>query len=1103
MKKSILTLSLAAVALGAAASVPLPAVERPSRLSSEEAAKVHRTPTSRNNVMRRVAPSGKVLMGYQSGYSYGNEIGMFRLNTDAECELMFIDDYTSQGYNLGQGWIRDGRLSVLADYTLFDLVDLRYLELDPYTGEILEDREIDIYDPVTQFPNYLPAFWSAAYIESKDRIYGYGPSENGQGYAFFSAPADNPAQAVSVRTPQYTEICIALAYDPEAGKLYGINRDDDLVVISPETGLQTVVMPTGLRTRYSISGMIYVPETKKLLLNTSTVEYVQGIAEIDPEAKTITQLCEYDNLEQYAFFYFVDSASDPAPIREPELDEAVFDHAAGNGTVSYFIPTEYFAGGTLSGNMTWYSTLDGEPYADGTTTAGDIVSVSFTGLPQGKHDFGFYVSQDGKRSAVNHHVMYVGYDIPNAPTNVTLSENEITWTEVTRCVNGGHLEPSELKYHVYLNNEEIGVTKDTRFELAIPEDTPFCSYRAKVVADNMGQLSSSAYSSSERWGAPWTLDFNIEPNNADASVCSAFDLNGDGNVWDYLEDDENPGHGEFYGARGTTESNDWIFLPPMNLDDPQASYEITYEIGNFSSWYDDLEVGVFLHDKLDPRTNVTTIQETRKFNNTKEYDTYTQRFAITEPGTYYVSFFNKAPAYHGGIRLRNITVKKLSTANTLPAEVSNFSAHGAAMGELKAIINFDLPSKYISGEDIPAETEVTASVTVGDNNSVATGAPGQHFTIELPTVQGWNRVQILTSIDGSEGKETVSDVFTGIDVPGPVSSIGGYVTEDNLTMVAQWTAPTEGENGYYINPADVVYNLMEYSDDEGWVVAEVLGKGIYEYSMSLPAGTPLSSARMGIAASTVAGTCSTVAWITDMLGQPHKLPVTETFENASFKYGPIRIVRLDDDYVDSEWGVVNPRLIDPAMDVPSGVACYGRSEGPTQKGMLMLPKFDLEGEVEPGVVFNVWTGPNAAEITIYGETFDSNGFVELAKIPRLNNGWQTIEIPFPDSFLNHKWVALYIDAFFPSESHYALISEYSVRGGVNSIYDIPVGEGWIRAGIGSILIQGFAGQDGAIFSLDGRQIWGGKVTADSMEVPVAAGTYVVRVGDSSLKLVVR
>jgi len=1109
MKKMFCATALAVVALSANTTVfanppegvPFPKAERPDVRVNADGRMIKKSgPAKLDNTLSRMVPEGQMLMGYRSPYGEDTPVGFYRLKESCEMELLSTDSYTSQGYVVNQGWMRDGRICALAEYSFLSILDYRYLELNPFTGEILEDRKIDLQDPVTTFLNYLPLFYSSAYDPVSDKVYGYGSSETGTGYSFSCAPGNDPAKAVSVKTPAYEEMCLSMAFNSDDGYIYGVNRNDDFVKISTD-GTQTVIMPTGMTTKYSEAGMVYMPERKKFLWVMMQTDYTYGLVEIDPAAKTLSVLGYFNDLEQFPFLFLADVADDQNPIKIPEIDEIKFDHTARQGTISYFVPTEYFAGGNFSGAVEWQATLDGENYSSGSSNAGDIVDVKYEPMTQGSHTFGFYVKQGQQGSPANVHTMFVGYGVPNAPANVKLTETKIEWDEVSRCADGGYLDYKNLKYHVYINDKEVGVTADTFLDYSLPVEDRYTSYSAKVVADNMGALSDACVSESIRVGKPWNLEASILPTPEEAAVCSAFDLNEDKSAWGgrFREDIT------YFSAPSLSNSDcdDYLFLPPMNFDDANVSYEISYEVGNFSEWYSDQRLAVYLHPVLDPREVETVIQEKAAFTNSREYKTYTQKFAVSKPGTYYISFYTDNDIYWTGLRVRNIHVRKLSTSTEIPLGVSNLKGNGAPKGELNALIDFDLPAKYISGQDIPSDITITAEVKCVDNVKTVSGKPGEHVSLEIGTAQGNNRIAVITSIDGTMGKEASVNVFTGIDVPSPVSALQGRMSADNLEMTLTWDKPSDiGENGYYVNPDDVDYYVLIRNEGK-WEVFEELGKNVFEYKFSVSPDIPMQSVYIGIAPGTAEGRCSTIYYMSDSMGTPYTLPIREEFENANFKYGPIRILRPTEDYADAEWGVLNPRQLDESMTEESGTACYGRSEGPTKRGMLMLPKVNVEGVEDPGIVFNFWTGMYAADVTILAETYETKEFIEIGKVPADLQGWQTLSFPFPDEIKDHKWVAIYLDAYFKTSSDYALFTDYEIRGGVSGIYNVSVGEGAIHTGEGEIVVRELGGSHISVYSLDGRMVWSATAGSDEVHIPMDAGTYIVRAGQSAAKVLVR
>lgn len=250
--------------------VPFPEVERPS-VKFEAPAKPHARQNRATKAPMLAPPTGYTVMGYQNVGAYGVDMGVYRLTEEAAQEFVFSDDYTKRNYVLTAGWMRNGRLCAVAEYSIFSIMDFRYLEMDPYTGRIIIDRKIALQDPVTEFYNYLPTYMTAAYIEEDGDLYGYTSNAAGNGYAFFRAEEGDPTKTEVVKEirasgDEYDQLCVSFCYNPDDGYFYGINRKDKLVRIDKK-GDQTEVMalPQEISTRFSTAGMLYNPETKRIL----------------------------------------------------------------------------------------------------------------------------------------------------------------------------------------------------------------------------------------------------------------------------------------------------------------------------------------------------------------------------------------------------------------------------------------------------------------------------------------------------------------------------------------------------------------------------------------------------------------------------------------------------------------------------------------------------------------------------------------------------------------------------------------------------------------------------------------------------------------------
>ena len=254
-------------------------------------------------------------------------------------------------------------------------------------------------------------------------------------------------------------------------------------------------------------------------------------------------------------------------------------------------------------------------------------------------------------------------------------------------------------------------------------------------------------------------------------------------------------------------------------------------------------------------------------------------------------------------------------------------------------------------------------------------------------------------------------------------------------MHVTWDKPTDvGANGYYVNPDEVSYNVMSYNNGE-WTVIATLENDVQEYTFSVNANIGLKSEWIGVVPVSIAGASESMPWMSDMLGTPYRLPAYEDLENAQLKYSPLRVLRLTDTSTFSDWGINNPKLIHEMFQNESGVCIVGTAEIDEIDGRLMLPKFSTEGLSSVGMTIDVWTGANMADIKILGEVYNSDKLIEIGKIPS-GTGWTTHTFAFPPAMQNQKWIALYIDAYYPKLSSLALVSGYSIYDGVSGIGNV-------------------------------------------------------------------
>lgn len=1079
--------------------VAAPKVEMPRRADAAARAMLPATPM-RHASRPAPVPEGNFYFGYLGDCDYYEPYGIYRVSLEGEKEMMWTSHYLDSNYMLTNAWLRNGRLCALSHYYTFSVVDYRYEEYDPYTGEWLDDRQISLQDPVTQFTDYLPYYISTAYDSDTDTLYGYTCNSGGTGYAFFMAPEADPDETVAVldKIP-YSEVCASICYNPSDKCLYGVNRENRFVRIEKD-GTQTTLFDLGCSTVYATAALLYDADNDWFIWNACLLDRTTHLWAIDLNTESIIELSDLPNGENFLCLFQGNQADTPQAISSPIVDRVRFERGSNSGTISYYMPDTYFLGDSLSGELTWVAEVDGIEYSRGAAETGNRVEVAFSDITTGNHTFTLHVLLGDLYSTKASSSFFVGFDEPCAPEGVTFDGHTVAWNEVIRGVNGGYIDREALLYHVYLNGAEVGTTPSTSLDIEMSPDAPYGSYSAYVVADNHGTISeASASTKPVSAGQPWQIPARLEPTRDQAAACVAVDADGDTNTWGYAM--LNDGTEAFCDPNFHAHNcDDYLFLPPMAFDDPDAVYELTIDVANRNS-YPDVSFSAALYSDVDPAAKVADLIP-RSIVTGRDFSPMSQVFTVPAKGVYYVAFHTDNSAYKYGVRICHIDVVMKRAGNEgIPTAVTNLSARGADKGELKAMVSFTFPTTQLNGAQLDADTELTAVVAAAGTATV-TGLPGQAASVEVETLQGDNEVTVDISSEYGKGQRTSVRVYTGFDIPEGVDTMQGYVTADNMTLHCEWTPPTAGENGYYIDPAQLTYRILQFDSYDGWVLIDELPADAREYDFTISDGSQLQSARIGVAPASVAGQSGTINWLTDVLGKPYTLPMREDFADAQMHFTPVRIMRLTDEYTDSEWGVVDPERIDPIFANESHMSAYGRSTEGECRGCLMLPKFSTVGIDRAGAVFRIWNGEFMPAITIYGDAYGLSDWVELATVEP-GNGWNDIYVEFPESMQENPWCAIYFDVWFPSAYAYCLIENYEIRANVSGVGAIcGNSDTRIVPGKGCVQVEGVAGGPVAVYYTDGRLIFSTTASGGTERVALLPGIYVVKAGDVKAKVMV-
>ena len=966
----------------------------------------------------RISPSGATLYGFLAWDSdfYGEDKHTYEFReimTDGQAVTSMWD---SDLY-LSLGFVKDGVLYAYGhDSEAYYVYSTYYGTWDVATGEQLSIE----YTDHTNFGNTVIC---GAYDPDADKFYAYTYNRNGSGYMLRTSSSTKMSAMTTIESKvEYDDICLSMAYNPMDRTLYGVTTGGKFVKVDPTDGSLTELFDTKISIDSSPTAMIYSPEDNTMIWN---VNYTSGIAalySVDIEAKKCTKIADWVEEERYSFFACPDQAIEADAPAMPTIKSVNFGAGATQGEIVITMPTITYSGTALSGQLDYFVKVDDKQVAQGSASVGQDVKVALS-LEEGFRSIKCYCVANGKKSQETVHDLYVGTDIPKAPTNVKLDQTGLRWDAVTEGVNGGYIESSAMTYEIYVNDEKQGTSKYPIYAYDFPKGKTIDAYTAKVYAVYNGKLSEPGVSNTVIYGDPYTSPAVFTPTERQALLFSMVDANEDGQTWIY--DASTPCFYNFYNYYN--DADDWLITPAIKLTSTDHIYEISLDAaavaGNYTEAFE-----VYIGGSPTPATMTKIFG--RNDVSGSAFKTYSDIFTIDATGNYYIGIRATSKAAQYMLRVANIRLAQSERTTGVPGAVYDITTKPASEGELNATITFRMPEVDMRGNALDKSNELTATISSGVETVTKSGKPGARIRVTLATEQGNNNVKIVAENEQGKGKESEVVVYTGVDVPNYVTGIKSSVSEDNMTIHLSWNAPTYGFNGGYINPDGLTYRICYYSDYMGWTVdpsIPPLTKTSFDYT--IPKGESLGAYNIGIASVNEAGRCPAVSSIYVVAGEPYRLPMIETYPGGMASCNPMMSWTPTEDYNGSAWFVDEPGKYAPNAAYDKGAAIVGYGASALSKGRLSLAKFSTEGATNPVFSFDFYF--RGVDADILALTY---GMSEPVKIGSTSDyegdGWGNITMQLPEQFQNKKWVELYFDATYPVAYTFIIVGQYEVRNDV-------------------------------------------------------------------------
>lgn len=1003
-----------------------------SRLVNIHSSKRH------SNLPLKANPSGSRIQGWRTSDDYGDRpSGWYELGVNGSEKLLWEyhdPDWVNDGWSeepdfpFNSGFWRNGKVyGFHAEMLLYWLVwGHGMFTLD---GEI---SDYEVYGDDLDLQDFSTYVLSCAYDSDNDKVYAYTLNADASAYMLQSINPDTWEFSPINTNVDIEDICVGFCYNPIDKKFYGMIPDGRLVTLDVSSGKVTQVAKYNLPVTTTIEGMVYSPLDKQFIFVYSDGNGSSVLYTIDPMNFNIEKRADLVGSMQYRILVTPDTPLDPKAPLTPEIIS--FDFVNGNlsGTASIRIPVKTFDGSALSGSLKVFARVDGKLYNEITAIPGSIVEIPFKNISEGNRNFSFSVATGTLESAEAQQTRFIGFDTPKPPQNIRLEAGSLLWDIASEGINGGYIDAAALTYNVYLNGEKINQQpiSGTSFDFDMPEET-FRKYVAQVEAINHGHVSDRGFSNDIKYGNPFSLPFSMAPTITESELVKVISVPSQSlENWIYSGDNI---YGNYFTCNTMSydgSEDKWIFLPGIMVPQTDNLIEISFEIKCQGYEENNENIAVGFGEEQKPES--VKIAGSFEDLNNEDWKKLTV-WCFPTAGVRYLGFKTVANKNSNCIMLRRISVKVSDRPSTTPAGVENLKATALPKGELKARVNFNLPTCDVAGQ-ILTDSHLTVKVTTAAESKTVNGIPGSMQTVEIATVNGMNTITV-SAYNSSAGIESSTTVFTGVDVPRPINNLCVSNSRDYRSLHLEWDAPTEGANGGYVDPASINYIFYVFNEETyEWEINRELGSVTsYDY-VPESLGEGINVAQLAILTRNDIGDCGTIRVANAPVGQPYTLPMKEVFNENEYqpKFGD-----HPDETYKVEWGYVGdayPYWV--SKPTPYGDAAYVAQGLATEKARIVMPAFSTEGVDAAGMELPIWCGPQSGEVRVYVRAFGLKPELIGSFHDVSEDGWAKHRFHLPAKFLGQKWVNLIIDAVFNEDGQTAGFGQFKIQTFCN--HDIAI-----------------------------------------------------------------
>lgn len=525
------------------------------------------------------------------------------------------------------------------------------------------------------------------------------------------------------------------------GQIYGIVLDDNgqgelcSFPVSDIKNGNIILQPkliggTGITVGDYSQSMEFDKSTHRLWWVAQAIDDNVYLVELDPKtgaALSKTQIAGAPQVLAMGIPY--EYAADGAPSYVRNLTATAAAQGALSASLTWTMPATDYLGSALA-------SLDGvKIYRNGqlveTTTA-----TTWTDAPA---EDGLYIYKvvpyNGEGDGIaKERRIFVGVDLPGAPTDVTLSAVEskatVSWSAPTTGANGGYFDSESLAYEVVRKPDNVTIATHLTATSIEDEVAQLDGYSYVVTSINKKGRGNSAISNTLAFGPATGIPFTSPLRTQDDfNRWTIIDGNGDQNTWSFNQHTLTTTY-----DRNEQDADDWLVSPALSFDkDKIYQLRYTYSTANWVSpdTYEPVMEKMKVWFGAEPtKSGLTTlIKDLDEFHTASYTYLYGKDvFQPSESGTAYFGFQACSDAEHGQIYLADVSLREYSATDLSVRSMTGSTLVNAGVAQTYTVTVGNEGSASVSNYKVQVINAETNEV-LGESQGKAVAKDG---TVDVP-----------------------------------------------------------------------------------------------------------------------------------------------------------------------------------------------------------------------------------------------------------------------------------------------------------------------------------------------------------------------------------